>query len=448
MTVRSSLMYAKRLMFSGNSTRRTSSNGRRSLLGATLCIGISLVPLVAILIISEGMIQGMTGRLIHLSSHDISVHLDSSSASAQSASAMQEAAAKILKLETITGAFPEVRGSSLAAAGGYRTGASVRAVEPDIFVKNESFSSLLKVVEGKADLDSPRNAVIGQKIAELLGVHPGDRISLITAGGSARPVPKVAQFTVTGIVSCGYQELDALWVFIPLEAGFTSLARNSVSFVIGLTTQNPFSKDFVFIARDVQKFLFVEDGIEGAYVSRWDEENAAQYENFSSTKSLVLLIMLLIVLVASINISSALVMVQMERRKEIAILKSVGASSGGITLSFLAAGMFSGAAGLVLGIPAGLLVGVNVNSIIHAAESVANFFLRLKLALFSPENAGATVNVHILDPAFYLQEIPVEVPAEGILAIVLGTLVLVFAVSAVPAIWAGREKPLDTLRKV
>ena len=110
--------------------------------------------------------------------------------------------------------------------------------------------------------------------------------------------------------------------------------------------------------------------------------------------------------------------------------------------------MFSGAAGLVLGIPAGLLVGVNVNSIIHAAESVANFFLRLKLALFSPENAGATVNVHILDPAFYLQEIPVEVPAEGILAIILGTLVLVFAVSAVPAIWAGREKPLDTLRKV
>ena len=74
MTVRSSLMYAKRLLFPGHSTRRTSSNGRRSLLGATLCIGISLVPLVAILIISEGMIQGMTGRLIHLSSHDISVH--------------------------------------------------------------------------------------------------------------------------------------------------------------------------------------------------------------------------------------------------------------------------------------------------------------------------------------------------------------------------------------
>ena len=157
--------------------------------------------------------------------------------------------------------------------------------------------------------------------------------------------------------------------------------------------------------------------------------------------------MLLIVLVASVNISSALVMIVMERRKEIAILKSVGADSSGITASFLLIGIVSGAGGVLTGIPVGLLAGVNINRIISFMEKVVNLFLKFAYVLANGNQGGFT-SVHLLDPAYYLQEIPVIIPFGELLVITLGTLILSLIVSAIPAIKAGKEKPLDTLRKM
>ncbi len=455
MNLRSSILYAAKLIvprpaLSFKRAGAERSNGRRSLLGAMLCIGISLVPLIAVLVVSDGMIQGITGRMINLSSQDINVQVSTQSKSVTNLEELRELGSRLGSIEGVTACFPEVQGMALAAGSSSRIGATVRAMETDIF-KDSEFSSLFSVVEGSMDFPDPKSAVIGQKIASDLGVHAGDKIRLISVNQVRNQmVPKVAVFTVSGIVSCGYQELDAVWVFIPIESGFTSIALKSAHYVLGLRTRSTFSPELLSIREAVTDELYgynSGDKVEFASVYTWDTLNAAQYENFSSTKILLLLIMLLIVLVASVNISSALVMIVMERRREIAILKSVGASPGGIATAFLMVGLGSGFGGVLMGLPLGLLAAVNINGIIRLMEQTVNLAAKFFHMLGNHGTSGFQ-QIHLLDPAYYLQEIPVSIPLRELSVIVVGTLLLSLLVSVVPALKAGREKPLDTLRKM
>ncbi|MBQ1181905.1 MAG: ABC transporter permease, partial [Treponema sp.] len=183
------------------------------------------------------------------------------------------------------------------------------------------------------------------------------------------------------------------------------------------------------------------------FVYRWNELNVAQFQNFSSTKMMLILIMILIVLVASINIASAIVMLVMERKKEIAILKSIGASSSGIALSFILAGVFCGLTGVVIGLPIGLICSVNVNEIIFFIEKIVNFCSKI-LYIIKGNNIESFVATNLMDPAYYLTHIPITIPVQELLLIVISVLFLSFLVSLIPSIKAGKEKPLDIFRKV
>lgn len=446
MTFRSSLLYAARLLFS-----KDRSNGRRSLLGAIICIGISIIPLIAVLSLSDGMIGGITGRIVGLSTQDVSVVFYRGSNNTFVFDDLLDYAYQLASVENVTGVYPEVQGTALASSlggdsKGMRSGATVRAVEADIFSRNQSFSSLFKVLDGSCDLSGERNAVLGEKIAGDLGVKAGDRITLITASKNSvgKLIPKTAVFTVTGVVSCGYQELDSLWVFVPLKTGFEFLPNTVARVSVNLTTTDTFSTVPNKVKHDARVLFPYAD------VWTWRELNSAQYENFSSTKVLLLLVMLLILLVASVNISSALVMVGMERRREIAILKSVGGTRNGIALSFLITGAACGAGGLVIGLPVGLLAAVNINAILSFMEHTVNFFAAIVYKLTNIIHgsvAGDYVAIHLLDPAYYLQDIPVVIPFDGVLLIAAGTVLLSLFVSVLPAFRVAREKPLDTLRK-
>ena len=163
-------------------------------------------------------------------------------------------------------------------------------------------------------------------------------------------------------------------------------------------------------------------------------------------KKLSIVFMMLIVLVASINVSSAIVMLVMERRKEIAILKSLGASPSGITLSFLITGMACGSGGVLLGLPVGLLASVNANQIVQFIERIVNMFAKVGY-LIKGVPANEITAIKLMDPAYYLQEIPVDLPFAQILLIAGATILLSLIVSVIPAVKAGKEKPLDILRK-
>lgn len=428
-TLKSCLLYAKKIFFSKG------INSRHSLKGAVICIALSLVPLVAILSLSEGMISGITGRIINLSTQDLSVQVSKNSACVKSAESFYGAKERIKKIEGVSEVYPEFQMASLAAGKDFRTGAIIRGVDKNIFSVNKNYREFFKILEGSVDFKNDDGVVIGSRIAELLSLHCGDIVKIITVSSVGKNfVPKILNFTVEGIVSSGYQELDALWIFLPLEKAFSVFPKKAADFTFGIKTEDSFSKNLVKIQNRVQKELFNDEELNESYVSRWDQLNASQFENFSSTKALLLIIMLLIVLVASINISSAIVMIVMERKKEIAILKSMGASSSGIMFSFLTAAFFAGAAGVLLGIPVGLLISYNVNEIIWFIEKTAGVI------------SGSSFK--LLDPTFYLQTIPIVIPYKEIGIIAFGTVVLSVLVSLLPSLRAGMSKPLDTLRKV
>lgn len=440
MTLKSSFLFAKSLIFPKTEKK---SSARKSVAGVLICIGLSVVPLVVVLAITNGMIDGMTERIIGLSSSHIQAYVASDIPETKSSDSFKLFTQELNEDPEIINAYPELTLSALTATTSFRTGAQVRAVESDIFENNSSFKKLLEFEEGDSvDFESGKNAILGSKLAQMLDVHCGDTVRIITTKTVGNQVaPKLTSFKVSGIVSSGYQELDALWIFIPIETAFKNLSLSNANYTVMLETKDAFAPDLVRI----QKSLQTRYGrIANFY--RWDKLHEAEFQNFSSTKVMLVFIMVLIVLVASINVSSAIVMLVMERKKEIAILKSIGATPQGITLSFLIAGASCGLGGILIGIPAGLLLSVNANEILVALENFVNFLAK-GFYLLQGIPAEEIASIHLMDAAYYLQTIPINIPFGQILLIGVLTVLLSLVVSLIPSVKAGKEKPLDILRK-
>ncbi len=444
MTFRSSLMFAKTLVFP---KADKNSTARRSFFASVLCIGLSVIPLIVVVCITDGLISGMTERIIGLSSGHLEVYVATGINPVSTSQKFEEYAETLLEVEGVTSSFPEITVNSLAAGKSYRTGSVIRGVSKDIFEKNESFKTMFMVEEGDisdfASSTDSKRAVLGKKIAELLNLHVGDSFRIITTKSvNGKITPRLTSFNVSAIVSSGYQELDALWIFVPLESIYSFASAQNSTFTIMVNTNDAFSSDLVRIQQDVKSKC-------GRYanVYRWDQVHVSEFENFSSTKIMLVFIMLLIVLVASINISSAIIMLAMERKKEIAIIKSIGGTTKGITLSFLMGGFASGVGGVLIGVPLGLLISAFSNQIINAIEHVINFFVRI-VDLLKGIPLEQIKEIKLMDSAYYLQTIPVTIPVDKVILISLFTIVLSLVVSILPSLKAGKEKPLETLRKI
>lgn len=439
MKLNSSILLAYRLLFPRTGKK---SNARKSLMGAFICIGISLVPLVMVMTISSGMIQGITERTIGLSSSHIQLSIYDSERFINDEDFASELIEKISRTEGVVNVYPEIQGIGLAASTKGRYGTSVRAVKDDSFNSNTAFKNYFKVVSGEPDLSKDNSIIIGKKLAEDLNVTAGNTIRLITTRETSdgKTIPKISPMKITAVVSCGYQELDAVWTFVSLKTGKKIMSAYSSKAVAGIETENAFGIELEKTFKNLMDFK--DSGI----FKKWSQINSAQFENYASTQIMLIFIMMLIVLVASVNISSALVMLVIERKKEIAIIKSLGGTSGGIAISFILTGFCTGLAGVLSGVPLGLLCSVNFNSIIKFIEYLLNYAVEFFYMLFGGGTPAS--KIHILDPAFYLQDIPLIIPLGQLLIVAVGTLVLSLLVSAVPALKAGREKPIETLRKI
>ena len=185
MTVKSSLLLACRILFPKSSKR---SAARQSLSGSLLCIGISLVPLIVVLAVSNGMIQGMTERIIGLSSSHIEAVLEKAIPAGSDAASLEDFASRLKTVKGVTNAYPEAGAAALAASSSFRIGVQVRAVLPEIFTENKSFASFFRVTDG--DIGNfkrgTKAAVIGEETARRLGLRSGDTFRLISASVNER----------------------------------------------------------------------------------------------------------------------------------------------------------------------------------------------------------------------------------------------------------------------
>jgi lipoprotein-releasing system permease protein len=180
-------------------------------------------------------------------------------------------------------------------------------------------------------------------------------------------------------------------------------------------------------------------------VYSWFDLERSQYMSFITTRNLLLFIMVLIVLVAAVNISAAMIMLVLEKQEEIAMLKALGWGRGPILRVFILAGGMTGTIGTLIGLSLGTLAAYNVNLIIALIESAINAVGYVSTVLFSP--AEGYIPLQLFNPDFYLSSIPVEVKI-GDLAIMAGVSVLLSLImSLLPARRAVKLRPLELLHR-
>ncbi len=427
--------------------------GQRYLLGAVLGVALSLVPLVVVLVVSDGMIEGITARYIETGTYHLQASFTGSGAAPEDPDQKQRTLETLRSLPGIVSVIPETQGPGIALAGGNTANALIRSVGKEFF-SDPGVKTYLETVSGSTGDMRGRDAVLGEALARGLGLKTGDSFSLMTAKSYASEnnvpelVPKLSFFRVKGIVSAGYRELDSLWLFVNEDSGAKILAPETARFMVGIKVHDPYSSRIDSMRARIESELKAQDSRGGSswYVRTWPEIEQSLFKSFSTTRALLVLIMAIAVAVAAVNVGSALSMLIVERRQDIAVLKATGASPVFIGLVFLYAGVFTGGIGTIAGLAAGSLLAWRINDIIGLLERMVNIFSGLIAGL-----SGAPIpasGFRLLDPSFYLSSIPVNFRPGAIALIAALALILCAAVSLLPARKAARLSPLEIVRKV
>jgi lipoprotein-releasing system permease protein len=436
------LFFARRILGlrSGKALKVRGDNpqGRRYLRGAVLGVALSLVPLVLVLVISDGMIQGITSRYIEVGSY----HLQAQPVVVLDPGELERDAAALREQPGIL-AFPELQGFGVAIAGSRTAGVAIRAVDSS-FLDDPGTARFLKAKSGQLSLDSGNQILLGDALAKELGAAVGDAVSIVTASpgtgvGRSAFAPKVSVFRVRGIVSAGYRELDALWAFVSLRAGSRIFWPGGSRSLLGIKVQRPFA--------DLEGTRSLVGRVLSSTwrVLTWPEAESNVYKSFSTTRALLLLVMAIAVAVAAINVSSALVMLVLERRRDIAILKSAGASPSFIRRIFVLAGLAIGGLGTLIGLALGSLLAWKINELIALSEGFANAAIRIAARLSG--SARPPSSIRFLDPAYYLEVIPVNIKPAELALVAAASLALCLVASLLPASKAARFAPLEIFRK-
>jgi lipoprotein-releasing system permease protein len=400
--------------------------GGRYLRGAAAGIAVSLIPIIVTLIVADGMIRGITDRYLELGTGHLQVYNFFEQGS------LETAAEKVRELPNIRGAWHEQRGLGVLAGKGGKAGTTIRALDPS-FWEDEGSGKYLVTLAGAAKPESDRDLLLGEGLAAAIGAEPGDRVGIMTVrtSGDGRTIPRMTPFTVRGIVSAGYHELDSLWCITTPGGGQRLFPQGASSSSLIVKIDEPYRK------ADSAAFSIYSILGSGYGVYTWKELQRSQYSSYESTRQLLLFIMALVVLIAAVNVSSATSMLVIERQRDIAVLKAAGAGPGGISGIFLWGGFLTGLAGSVLGLILGLLIGRNINALIRSLEQLLSFFSRL----FHGDA------VKILDPGYYLETIPIIIDWTAVFLIGCFTILCSIIAAWIPARRAGKLKPLDLLRK-
>ncbi len=401
-------------------------------------VALAMLPLVVVIVVADGMIQGITNRYIETSSYHYRV-FSRQPAEVIDFETYRDTVEELKNNNQIKTATIERTGAGVGVFKEFKSGIYIRSVEPGIMKSDVGMKQFMEVESGEFKLDD-NSIVISSYLASKSGISIGQEFSVVTGKilQNGKILPKVTSYKVSGIIKTGYEELDRLWVFISLDQGVKILPNRSSYTFIGIKVDDAYSENSE-IYRNIKKVM-----PSGWIIREWSQLNRNTYENFKTTKMVLSLIMGLIVIVAAINISSSLIMLVLEKRRDIAILKSMGLSPGDVMGAFLLTGVLIGIIGTVIGVIFGILISLNINELILFFEQLINYVLRFINFIF---NISSDKSFILLESEYYLDDIPVDLDLSKLILMTIFSISTTAIASFFPAKKAGLIKPLKIMQK-
>ena len=383
---------------------------------AGLAIGVAV--LIVVLSVMNGFEREVRERILSLTSHA------SITAYSSRLSDWQDAARRVRVNPSVVAAAPFIEDQALLIGAGAKTsGAIVTGILP---AQERNVTAVAdKIVAGSFESLQPGEygIVLGTELAKALGVALGQRVVLVTSLRTTTPagvMPRMRAFKVVGLFSAGMYEFDRNLAYVHIgDAGRLYRMGDDVS---GLRLKLTDLFAAPHIVRDLARSLG------GAYyIDDWTRKHANFFRSIQLTKSALFLILLLVVAVAAFNIVSTLVMVVKDKRSDIAILRTLGASPRSVLAIFLTQGVAIGVIGTLAGVLLGVLISWNLESLIHGLERL--------------------LGLHFLDAkVYYISDLPARVEWSDVLKISLTAFGLCCLSTLYPSWRAARTQPAQSLR--
>jgi lipoprotein-releasing system permease protein len=399
--------------------RSRSSNSFVSLISAISMLGITIAVTVLILVLSvvNGFERELQDRLLAMTAH---ANIEGLEGRIDNWRGLQEVADENSRVRD---SAPYVNGQALLVFGNQLSGAELRGVDP---VAEDAVSGIGETLR-EGDLGSLAagkfNIVVGTELAAALQVGIGDKVTVTLAEGIVTPagvVPRTKRFTVSGIYRVGMYEFDRRLALVNIsDAQKLYRLRDAVSGVRLAVTD-------IFAANEIVREVARENG-EVVLVGDWTRRHVNFFRSIQITKSILFVILLLVVAVAAFNIVSTLVMVVKDKQADIAILRTIGARPGSILKIFVTQGSVIGVIGTAAGVLFGILLALNLETLVGGLESV--FGIKLLAA-----------------DVYFISDLPSELRIGDVLMISSIALVLSLASTVYPSWMASKTAPAEALR--
>jgi lipoprotein-releasing system permease protein len=335
--------------------------------------------------------------------------------------------ARVLERDDVAAAAPYVDGQAMTVAGEALAGVEVRGVYPNL---ERSVSSIGSVItSGSLDELKPGSfrVVIGSKLAAALGVGLGDKVVLVLAEGRVTPVglvPILKTFTVAGLFDAGMYEFDRGLVFMHFDDAARLFRTGGRA--TGLRLAIPDLYNAREVANEAARALVNEFGT-SFYIDDWTRLHYTFFRSIQLQKSILFVILSLVIAVAAFNIVSTLMMVVRDKRGDIAILRSFGATPRSVMALFASQGTLIGVLGTLLGVAIAVLVSWRLGALVGLLEH-----------WFDIDLLPADV--------YFLGDLPTQVRPLEVLRISGLALALAVAATLYPALRAARQPPAEALR--
>ncbi len=295
----------------------------------------------------------------------------------------------------------------------------------DLKNKTKIYDSLSNKIDLK-DFNDNSNIIIGIQMAITLGLKIGDNIKIVSPEVNTTiigAIPRTKTYKIIDTFESGMYEYDSNIVFIPFKMGQKQFRYENSANSIEIFLKNPNnSANSLF---EITKILNEKDY--DYNIVDWKAANSSLISALNIEKNVMFLILTLIIIVAAFNIISSLIMLVMDKNKQIALLKTIGATSGSIMRVFFICGTIIGATGTILGTIIGSLFAYNI-------ENIRNFIERIfGLNLFNPT-------------IYFLSQIPSKVFIGDIVSITAMSILLSFLTTIYPALKASKANPVEILR--